>query len=301
MRARNANLTRDTRQTAIRAGDGGQAGAPGGAAASAPPGSQPPRARDPRRIARLLVALAVLVAVVVPFSSVDPSAMLPPPPPPSDQELALYHVLSVADRSDNTLRLFGHDDLGPLLDPQPQPRRFELFRALHDRRHSRHLLAAMPYGTLIAEAAAQYRLDGLLLAAVVEAESGYDPRAVSPRGARGLMQLMPATAAHYGAAEPADPRANVRAGARYLRDLLRRFDDDLELALAAYNAGPANVTRYGGVPPFRETTRYVDRVLRIYLRLHHEVWLETMRERTGGEPAGGDQAPDGAALRASAG
>ena len=301
MRARDANLTRDTRQTVIRAGDGGQTGAPGGRAASIAPGSASVRARRRRRASRLLAALAVLLAVLVPFSSVDPSAMLPPPPPPSAQELALYHVLSVVDRSDNTLRLFGHDDLAPLLDPQPQPRRFELFRALHERRHSRHLLAAMPYGSLIAEAAAQYRLDGLLLAAVVEAESGYDPGAVSPRGALGLMQLMPATAAHYGAAEPADPRANVRAGARYLRDLLRRFDDDLELALAAYNAGPANVTRYGGVPPFRETTRYVDRVLRIYLRLHHEVWLETMRERTGEAAAAGQPAPDPSALRASAG
>ena len=226
---------------------------------------------------------ATLAIVLVPLSSVDPTAMLPPPPPPSERELAMLRVLAIADRPEGELRLFGHDDLSALL--AQQPRRFELFGTLHERRQSRRLLATIPYGTLIAEAAQQYRLDGLLLAAVVEAESGYDPRAVSPRGALGLMQLMPATAAHYGATEPADPRANVRAGARYLRDLLRRFDDDLELALAAYNAGPGNVTRYGGVPPFRETTRYVERVLRIYLRLHHEVWLEAMRDRTGAAAA----------------
>ena len=139
----------------------------------------------------------------------------------------------------------------------------------------------MPFGSLIADAAAQYRLDGLLVAAVVEAESGFDPAAVSPRGALGLMQLMPETAAQYGVAQPSDPRANVRGGARYLRDLLQQFDYDLELTLAAYNAGPGNVVRYGGVPPFPQTTTYVDRVLRIYLRLHHEVWLEAMGERVG--------------------
>jgi hypothetical protein len=226
------------------------------------------------------VALSALLAVVVPISSVDPAAVLEQPPPPSMQELALSELLAAADRPETSLRLFEDDDFPDLLDPQP--RQFELFRSVHDRRHSQRLLATLPYGSLIVDAAERYRLDGLLLAAVVEAESGWNPRAVSPRGALGLMQLMPATAAHYGATEPADPRANVRAGARYLRDLLRRFDDDLELALAAYNAGPANVARYGGVPPFRETTRYVDRVLRIYLRLHHEVWLEATREQTGG-------------------
>ena len=75
-----------------------------------------------------------------------------------------------------------------------------------------------------------------------------------------------------------------------MADLLRRFDDDLELALAAYNAGPATVARYGGVPPFRETTRYVDRVLRIYLRLHHEVWLEANREGAAGAAAAAERA-----------
>ena len=276
MRARNANLTRNSQETVIQARTTGPAAAP--AAGACAPGPGPGRAGS--RGPRLLVGLAALLAVLVPLSSVDPSSVLPPPPPPSMQELALMELLAATDRPESSLRLFENDDFPDLL--APQPRRFELFRSFKDRRHSQRLLATMPYGSLVAEAAERYRLDGLLLAAVVEAESGWDARAVSPRGALGLMQLMPATAAHYGATEPADPRANVRAGARYLRDLLRRFDDDLELALAAYNAGPANGARYGGVPPFRETTRYVDRVLRIYLRLHHEVWLESTREQTGG-------------------
>jgi hypothetical protein len=89
------------------------------------------------------------------------------------------------------------------------------------------------------------------------------------------MQLMPMTAATFGAAVPAEPRDNVRAGARYLRYLLRRFDDDLELALAAYNAGPATVHRFRGMPPYRETHSYVERVLTNYVRLHHELWRET--------------------------
>jgi hypothetical protein len=226
------------------------------------------------------VALLVLLSVLVPVSSVDPASMLPPPPPPSAHELALIEQLAGLNRGTG-FRLFSGTELGELL--RPPARGYELFRSAHGQHDSRRLLATMPYGSLIADAAARYRLDGLLLAAVVEAESGFDPHAVSPRGALGLMQIMPATAAQYGVAQPAEPRANVRAGARYLRDLLHRFDHDLELALAAYNAGPGNVVRYGGVPPFRETTRYVDRVLRIYLRLHHEVWLEGM----GIEPAAG--------------
>jgi hypothetical protein len=280
VRARDANLTPIQEKAVIPAHSSGPATAPGGGASARAQGPWP-AGTSRRRGPTLLVALGAMLAVLVPVSSVDPSAVLEQPPPPSMQDLALLELLAAADRPETALRLFaGDDDFPDLLDPQP--RRFELFRSFHERRHSRRLLATMPYGSLIAEAAERYRLDGLLLAAVVEAESGYDPRAISPRGALGLMQLMPATAAHYGATEPADPRANVRAGARYLRDLLRRFDDDLELALAAYNAGPANVARYGGVPPFRETTAYVERVLRIYLRLHHEVWLESMRERTGG-------------------
>jgi soluble lytic murein transglycosylase-like protein len=103
-------------------------------------------------------------------------------------------------------------------------------------------------------------LDPALVAAVAAVESGFNPRAVSPAGAVGVMQLMPGTAAELGVSDPFDPAQNVRAGARYLRNLLDRFGK-LELALAAYNAGPGAVERYGGIPPYRETVEYVKKVL----------------------------------------
>lgn len=120
----------------------------------------------------------------------------------------------------------------------------------------------------IESAAAETRLDPQLLHAVIRTESGYNPRAVSPKGALGLMQLMPDTARRYGVANAFDPAQNVRGGARYLRDLLQMFSQDLSLALAAYNAGEGAVARYGNrIPPFPETQAYVPRVLRDYQRL----------------------------------
>lgn len=115
-------------------------------------------------------------------------------------------------------------------------------------------------GKLIRAAAEEASLDPALVAAVAAVESGFNPRAVSPAGAVGVMQLMPGTAAELGVSDPFDPAQNVRAGARYLRNLLDRFGK-LELALAAYNAGPGAVERYGGIPPYRETVEYVKKVL----------------------------------------
>ena len=116
------------------------------------------------------------------------------------------------------------------------------------------------YDAEIAEAAAREGLDPGLLKALVRAESGFNANAVSRAGAQGLTQLMPGTAAALGVANPFDPRQNLAGGARYLRQQLDRFGD-LEPALAAYNAGPAAVVRYGGVPPFPETQAYVTNVL----------------------------------------
>lgn len=113
----------------------------------------------------------------------------------------------------------------------------------------------------IAELALKYRLESQLVAAIALVESGFDPEAVSPKGARGLMQLMPATAAEYGVEDSFNPLENLEAGITHLRHLLDRYQGDLELALAAYNAGEGAVARYGGVPPFPETIRYVSRVL----------------------------------------
>ncbi len=100
-----------------------------------------------------------------------------------------------------------------------------------------------------------------LIHAVIRQESGYDPYAVSHKGAKGLMQLMPATAKRFGVKDVFDPAENVQGGVKYLRQLLDRYDGDRRLALAAYNAGEGAVDRFGGVPPYRETQDYVDRIV----------------------------------------
>ncbi len=121
------------------------------------------------------------------------------------------------------------------------------------------------YRSAIARVASRYRLPGALIHAVVTTESAYDPNAVSRAGAVGLMQLMPATARRYGVSNRKDPMANLNAGTRYLRDLLGMFDNNLVLAIAAYNAGENAVRKYRNqVPPFRETRHYVDKVLQYY-------------------------------------
>lgn len=112
--------------------------------------------------------------------------------------------------------------------------------------------------------AARHGVPARLVAAIIEAESDFDPRAVSRKGARGLMQLMPATASSLDVSDAFDPYANIDAGVRHLRYLIDRFDGDLPLAIAAYNAGENVVAAYRGVPPYRETRRYVARVLRRY-------------------------------------
>jgi soluble lytic murein transglycosylase-like protein len=114
----------------------------------------------------------------------------------------------------------------------------------------------------IKDVAARYGVPADLVAAVIEAESDNNPRAVSRRGARGLMQLMPKTARTLGVADPFDPRANIDAGVRHLRALMDRFDNNLPLVLAAYNAGEVAVIKYRGVPPYRETRAYVKRILK---------------------------------------
>lgn len=123
-------------------------------------------------------------------------------------------------------------------------------------------LTDLPNGLrgLIDEAARRYGLDPALVAGVIQTESGFNPRAQSGAGAKGLMQLMDATARGLGVSDPFDPVQNVMGGARLLRQLLDRYGD-VRLALAAYNAGPGAVDRYGGVPPYAETQRYVPTVL----------------------------------------
>jgi soluble lytic murein transglycosylase-like protein len=130
------------------------------------------------------------------------------------------------------------------------------------------LAKATQYDAIIERAAASAAVEPNLLRAVIVVESGFNSRAVSKRGAVGLMQLMPATASRFGVSNPYDPKQNVHAGARYLKFLMNRFGQDVRLALAAYNAGEDAVDRNGGqIPPFTETRAYVPRVLKIYRML----------------------------------
>lgn len=127
--------------------------------------------------------------------------------------------------------------------------------------------SGLPYAPLVAAAAAEHGLPEALIHAVIRTESNYDPAAVSPKGAVGLMQLMPDTAREMGVADARDPAENIRGGARYLKLLLEMFGNDLGRAVAAYNAGPGAVARSGGTPPFAETRRYVPRVIEHFERL----------------------------------
>lgn len=157
---------------------------------------------------------------------------------------------------------------------------------LASRSRDRYLLA-MPFGREIRDAARHHHLDSLLLASVVEAESDFRADAVSNKGAIGLMQLMPPLVA--GVDRPLDPRVNLDLGAEYLAALKSRYRDDLELALAAYHAGPGAVDRFGGLPPFRDTQHYVGRVLDLY-REHRATLvgpvpaIEPGTEAASGEP-----------------
>jgi soluble lytic murein transglycosylase-like protein len=121
------------------------------------------------------------------------------------------------------------------------------------------------FDQLVAEVALTHGIDGALLHAVISVESRYNPNAVSRSGAIGLMQLMPATAKRYGVSDSFDPEQNLHGGAKYLRDLLTLFNSDINLALAAYNAGENAVIRNGNrIPPYRETRNYVPRVMGYY-------------------------------------
>jgi soluble lytic murein transglycosylase-like protein len=120
--------------------------------------------------------------------------------------------------------------------------------------------ASGPYGDLIRAAALKHGLDEKLITDVIAAESNFNPRAVSRKQAQGLMQLIPQTAARYSVANIFDPAQNIEAGTHYLKDLLERYGGNLSFALAAYNAGPEMVERYGGIPPFPETQKYVRRI-----------------------------------------
>lgn len=147
------------------------------------------------------------------------------------------------------MRQLGYDDIDEA----------DRYKVTHDKALGRYELNSM-----IERAAGRHNLDPALIGAVIACESGDNPYAVSRRGAKGLMQLMDETAREYGVYNPFNPQQNINGGTTYLRDLLDRYNGDLRLAIAAYNAGPTAVDTYGGIPPYPETEDYVDKVLTEY-------------------------------------
>lgn len=117
------------------------------------------------------------------------------------------------------------------------------------------------FNAMVAQAAEKYNLSPSLLNAVIKTESNFDPNARSSAGAQGLMQLMPGTAKSLGVQDSFDPSQNIEGGAKYLRQMVDKFHGNTQLALAAYNAGPGNVQKYGGIPPFKETQNYVKKIM----------------------------------------
>lgn len=158
---------------------------------------------------------------------------------------------------------------------------------LNDDIREEFFSSQIPFGDLIHEKAAKYDVDPALVAAVIEQESRFRTRAVSPKGARGLMQLMPRTGRWMGAKNLHDPEQNVDAGVKYLKYLEKRFNGDLKKTVAAYNAGEGTVKRYGRIPPYRETRTYVKKVMSNYERRKKEL---AEFQSGGGQIAAGDVA-----------
>jgi hypothetical protein len=207
------------------------------------------------------------------LSVLAPAALALAERPPPEKNGDIAEAVNFARDLGFTRELEGLEDyfdydpteaLGILLYNQPDqdgrlpsgPKRTDYFDSLGGSRLDYERLREP-----IAAAARETRLPAALIDAVIRTESGYRVQAVSRAGAQGLMQLMPGTAREVGVRDPFDPRQNILGGARYLRKMLDRFGK-LELAVAAYNAGPGAVERHGGIPPFAETRRYVTTVLR---------------------------------------
>jgi soluble lytic murein transglycosylase len=146
----------------------------------------------------------------------------------------------------------------------PTSAKFKLF--MRERKLFISKLDSNQFDPMIAEASKKYGLEAPLIKAVIKAESDFDPNAISHKGARGLMQIMPMNYRLLNVENPFDPYQSIDGGARYLRDMLDRYNGKLTLSLAAYNAGPGAVDRHGGVPPYQETTEYIERVMKYYHR-----------------------------------
>ena len=134
------------------------------------------------------------------------------------------------------------------------------FFSLMSQNAQAELKSSQSYDGIIQTLSGKYGVDSSLVHSIIQAESNYDSRAVSPKGACGLMQLMPETAKQYGVKDPFDPRENIEGGIKLLKDLIKAYDGDTELVLAAYNAGQDAIKKYGGIPPYSETREYIKRV-----------------------------------------
>lgn len=150
----------------------------------------------------------------------------------------------------------------------PTNQRYQLFR--QDRTSTRYS-SHKRYDQLIREISQRHNINPALVKAVIKAESDFDPNAVSKKGARGLMQLMPKTLKDFRVYDPFHPRENINGGVQFLKRLLKRFNNDLTLTLAAYNAGPETVERYNTIPPYQETQLYVKKVLNYFDRYRQEL------------------------------
>ncbi len=185
-----------------------------------------------------------------------------------------------------------HFEASPIEAPAIAPKADQ--SASHSKLQAGSVAHPFDLNEVIRAASGTYRLDPDLVNSVIRAESGFNVRAVSPKGAQGLMQLMPQTASELGVHNAFDPQANVEGGTRYLRELLERYDFDLVKALAAYNAGPQRVEQYGGVPPYYETKAYVARIVRDFNK-------KKLAAKTASQPATQkSSARKAAATRASA-
>lgn len=146
--------------------------------------------------------------------------------------------------------------------PTSSKHQYKVFIKERPKRNPRY--SSTKYDHIISDASKKYGVDSRLLKAIIRAESDFNPRAVSKKGAKGLMQIMPENYRLLNISNPYDPRQSIMGGARYFRELYERYKGKLSLSLAAYNAGPTAVDRYKTVPPYQETEQYVERVLKFY-------------------------------------
>ncbi len=232
-----------------------------------------------------LLAAALFLALTFASTPSDPAPSDPnmTPPPAEAPELASFLVAGTGTASDGRFHAFRTADLTAV--SASEPRRLSLLDpGADDLEVRRRFLNRLPYGTAIAVAAERHHVDGLLLAAIVEVESDFSAHAVSSQGALGLMQVIPDVAQDYGVTgDLLDPYVNLDVGSRYVGGLLKDYKGDLQMALAAYNAGPGVVDRYKGVPPYAETRSFVRDVLAQYAAYNRK--LEARGVKAAGEAA----------------